>query len=281
MSPSEPAGVGSKAWNVAFSGYFVLLLVYLLLPLLIVIPVSFGDDQWLQFPPERLSLRWYKSYFSDSRFVTATVTSFWIACVVSALATVIGTVTALGLSRARFRGKNILYGFIIAPLIIPIIIFALALFILFNQLKMTGSVFGLILAHVVLALPFPVLIVSAALQQFDTTLERAGRILGATPFRVFWHITLPYLTPAALASAIFSFFVSFDELVIALFITGRWDTLPKRIWSDLRLEIDPTIAAVAAILIAITLVGITGGELLRRWAMARSTNQLSMESNAA
>lgn len=272
MNPPEQGNYASRAWTVAFSGYFVLLLVYLLLPLVIVIPVSFGEDQWLQFPPQSVSLRWYRSYFSDPGFVTATVTSFWIACVVSLLATVIGTVTALGLSRARFRGKNILYGLIIAPLIIPIIIFALALFILFNQLRMTGSVVGLILAHVVLALPFPVLIVSAALQQFDATLERAGRILGATPVRVFRHITLPYLMPAALASAIFSFFISFDELVIALFITGRWDTLPKRIWSDLRLEIDPTIAAVASILIAITLVGITGGELLRRWAMARSAN---------
>lgn len=272
MNPSDQEDLRSRSWKAAFTGYFVVLLVYLLLPLLVVIPVSFGDDQWLQFPPQSLSLRWYRSYFSDPGFVSATVTSLWVACVVSVLATVIGTATALGLTRVRFRGKAVLYGFIIAPLIIPIIIFALALFILFNQLRMTGSVTGLILAHVVLALPFPVLIVSAALQQFDTTLERAGRILGATPFRVFLHITLPYLMPAALASAVFSFFVSFDELVIALFITGRWDTLPKRIWSDLRLEIDPTIAAVAAILIAITLVGITGGELLRRWAMARSAN---------
>ncbi len=272
MLPSDDPGRTGKGWAMAFTAYFTLLLIYLLLPLLIVIPVSFGDDQWLQFPPTSLSLRWYQSYFSDPGFIAATFTSFWIACVVSALATVIGTVTALGLSRTRFRGKSLLYGFIIAPMIIPIIIFALALFILFNQLKMTGSVAGLILAHVVLALPFPVLIVSAALEQFDTTLERAGRILGATPLRVFLHITLPYLAPAALASAIFSFFVSFDELVIALFITGRWDTLPKRIWSDLRLEIDPTIAAVAAILIAITLIGITAGELLRRWAMARAAN---------
>lgn len=131
---------------------------------------------------------------------------------------------------------------------------------------------GLILAHVILALPFPVLIVSASLQQFDVTLERAGRILGANPLKAFFHITLPYLAPAAFASAIFSFFVSFDELVIALFITGRWDTLPKRIWSDLRLEIDPTIAAVASVLIAMTLVGITAGELLRRWAMSRAAH---------
>jgi ABC-type spermidine/putrescine transport system permease subunit II len=120
---------------------------------------------------------------------------------------------------------------------------------------------------VLLALPFPVLIVSAALQQFDITLERAGRVLGATPNRAFWHITLPYITPAVLSSAVFSFFVSFDELVIALFITGRWDTLPKRIWSDLRLEIDPTIAAVASILIGISVVGITLAELLRRRAL--------------
>lgn len=258
-----------QAFDIAFTAYFGLVLLFLLLPLLIVIPVSFNDDQWLRFPPESLSLRWYENYFSDARFVEATFTSFWIASVVAVIATSLGTLTALGMTRARLPGKAALYGLIIAPMIIPIIIFALALFIFFHKLKLTGSVFALIAAHVVLALPFPVLIVSASLQQFDVTLERAARVLGATPFRVFMHVTLPYMTPAVLASAVFAFFVSFDELVIALFITGRWDTLPKRIWSDLRLEIDPTIAAVASILIGLTIVGITAAELLRRRAMRR------------
>lgn len=258
-----------RSFEIAFTGYFAAVLVFLLLPLLIVVPVSFNEGRWLHFPPEGFSLRWYENYLSDAAFVEATITSFWIACIVSVLATALGTVTALGMSRSDFPGKSFVYGLIIAPLIIPIIIFALAAFIFFSKLKMIGNVGALIVAHVALALPFPVLIVSATLQQFDITLERAGRVLGAGPLRVFYYITLPYITPAVLASAVFSFFVSFDELVIALFITGRWDTLPKRIWSDLRLEIDPTIAAVASLLVAITLVGITVGEIFRRRAMQR------------
>jgi putative spermidine/putrescine transport system permease protein len=271
MRPDHHSGV-QKGLAVGFTLYFWTVVLFLLLPLLIVIPVSFGEDQWLQFPPRTLSLKWYRNYFSDPGFVGATLTSLWIAALVAFIATVLGIVTALGLSRLASRWTNVFYGVLIAPMIIPIIIFALALFILLNELGMTGSVLGLILAHTILALPFPVLIVSASLQQFDVTLERAGRILGANPLKVFLHITLPHLAPAAFASAIFSFFVSFDELVIALFITGRWDTLPKRIWSDLRLEIDPTIAAVASVLIAMTLVGITAGELLRRWAMSRAAS---------
>jgi putative spermidine/putrescine transport system permease protein len=264
-----------RGFDIAFASYFAMVLLFLLLPLLIVIPVSFNDGRWLHFPPEGFSLRWYENYFQDSAFVEATLTSFWIACVVSVIATILGTITALGMARSDFPGKSVIYGLIIAPLIIPIIIFALAAFIFFSKLKLVGNVGGLIIAHVALALPFPVLIVSATLQQFDITLERAGRVLGAGPVRVFYYITLPFITPAVLASAVFAFFVSFDELVIALFITGRWDTLPKRIWSDLRLEIDPTIAAVASVLIAITLVGITAGELLRRRAMRRHGRSLT------
>lgn len=268
MSPATP-----PTHNILLRIHFAILILFLMLPLLVVIPVSFNDDQWLRFPPESLSLRWYQKFLADERFVQATITSFWIASVVAVLATALGTLTALGLTRSRFVGKSGIYGLIIAPLIIPIIIYALALFILFHKLGMTGSVFGLILAHTILALPFPVLIVSAALQQFDITLERAGRVLGAGPLQVFRHITLPHLMPAMMASSIFAFFVSFDELVIALFITGRWDTLPKRIWSDLRLEIDPTIAAVASLLIGITLIGILIAELLRRRAMRHLTPQ--------
>ena len=258
-----------RAFDLTLATYFALVLAFLLLPLFIVIPVSFNGGRWLRFPPESFSLRWYENYLTDAAFVKATVTSFWIACAVSAIATVLGTITALGMGRVSFPGKGAVYGLIIAPLIIPIIIYALAAFIFFSEVKLIGNVASLIVAHVTLALPFPVLIISATLQQLDVTLERAGRVLGASPLRVFRHITLPFITPAVLASAVFSFFVSFDELVIALFITGRWDTLPKRIWSDLRLEIDPTIAAVASCLIAVTLIGIAVGELLRRRAQRR------------
>lgn len=261
--------IARRGYDLLFALYFGAVVLFLMLPILIVIPISFNDDQWLHFPPQNLSLRWYRSFFEDPRFLGATLTSFWIAAVVAVMSAILGTITALGLTRTRFKGKAAVYGLVIAPAIIPVIIVALAFFIFFHSIGLTGSVWGLVIAHIMLALPFPVLIVSAALDQFDETLERAGRVLGAGPFQVFRHITLPHITPAIASSSIFAFFISFDELAIALFITGRWDTLPKRIWSDLRLEIDPTIAAVAALLVGITLVGVTFGELLRRRAMRR------------
>lgn len=261
-------GLG-RAVTIVLGTHFALVALFLLLPLLVVIPASFNDEQWLHFPPESLSLRWYRNYFDDPGFIRATLTSFWIAGVVSAVATFIGVITSLGM-RVRFPGRTLVYGLIIAPLVIPVVIFALALFILYNGLGLTGSVSGLIVAHVVLALPFPVLIVSSMLQQLDPTLERAARVLGASPIQAFRNVTLPFLKPAVFASAVFAFFVSFDELVVALFVTGRWDTLPKRIWSDLRLEIDPTIAAVASLLIAINLICITAAEFMRRRALKRA-----------
>lgn len=263
----------SRVFSAAFTAFFATVILFLLLPLLIVIPVSFNDGQWLHFPPRNLSFRWYENYLTDERFVQATLTSVWVALASSATATILGTAAALAMTRTNVRGKSIIYGLFVTPLIVPVIIFALALFIFFNKVGLTGSVFGLIMAHATLALPFPVLIVSASLQHFDITLERAGRVLGASSLGVFRHITLPHIRPAMLASSIFAFFVSFDELVIALFITGRWDTLPKRIWGDLRLEIDPTIAAVASILITVTLVGITVGEILRRQALRHLSSE--------
>ena len=258
-----------KLWNGLFAGYFALVVLFLLVPILIVIPVSFNDGRWLRFPPEALSFRWYINYLQDERFIEATITSFWVGGASAAIATVLGTVTALVMSRTNFAGKSIVYGLIIAPLIVPIIIVALAIFIFYAHLKVLGNPLSLIVAHAMLAMPVPVLIVSATLQHFDETIERAARVLGAGPVRAFLHVTLPYIRPAVIASAVFAFFISFDELIIALFITGRWDTLPKRIWADLRLEIDPTIAAVASLLIGVTVIGITLAELVRRRAMRR------------
>jgi putative spermidine/putrescine transport system permease protein len=251
------------------SVYFTLVILYLLFPLLIVIPISFVDSRFLQFPPEALSLRWYRNYFEDPDFLDATVMSFLVGVPASLIATTLGTLTALGLTRTRFFGKGIVYALTISPMIVPVIIVALALYILYAKLDLIGSPFGLILAHSILAIPFSVLIVSATLEHFDITLERAARVHGAGPIRAFWHVTFPSIRPAVFASAIFGFFISFDELIIALFVMGSHHTLPVRIWQDLRFEIDPTVAAVASLLIALTTVGIGLGALLQMRATQR------------
>ncbi len=249
--------------------YFALVALYLLFPLLVVVPISFVDSRFLQFPPEALSLRWYRNYFNDPDFLDATIFSFLIGVPSTLIATTLGTLAALGLTRTRFFGKGVIYALTISPIIVPVIIVSLALYIFFARLDLIGSAFGLILAHSILAMPFSVLIVSATLEHFDVTLERAARVLGAGPIRTFWHVTFPAIRPAVFASAIFGFFISFDELVIALFVMGRRQTLPVRIWQDLRFEIDPTVAAVASLLIALTAIGIGFGALFQMRATRR------------
>jgi putative spermidine/putrescine transport system permease protein len=255
--------------RVLLSIYFALVALYLLFPLLVVVPISFVDSRFLQFPPEALSLRWYRNYFDDPDFLDATIFSFLIGVPSCLIATTLGTLAALGMTRTRFFGKGVIYALMISPIIVPVIIVSLALYIFFARLDLIGSPFGLILAHSILAMPFSVLIVSATLEHFDVTLERAARVLGAGPIRTFWHVTFPAIRPAVFASAIFGFFISFDELIIALFVMGRRQTLPVRIWQDLRFEIDPTVAAVASLLIALTTVGIGFGVLFQMRATRR------------
>jgi putative spermidine/putrescine transport system permease protein len=259
--------------RILLSIYFAFVALYLLTPLLIVIPISFVDSRFLQFPPESLSLRWYRNYFEDSDFLDATILSFMVGVPASLIATTLGTLAALGLTRTRFFGKGIVYALMISPIVVPAIIVALALYLLYAQLDLIGSTFGLILAHSILAMPFSVLIVSATLEHFDITLERAARVHGAGPIRTFWYVTFPSIRPAVFASAIFSFFISFDELIVALFVMSGQQTLPVRIWQDLRFEIDPTVAAVASILIALTTIGIGLGTLLQ----ARATQRLKQK----
>ncbi len=251
--------------------YFALALLFLLFPLFIVMPMSFNDAEFLGFPPRTYSLRWYRTYFSDPVWIEATWLSFRISATAAAIAGLVGTVTAVGLVRASFRGKSVIYSLIVAPMIVPTVIVALGLFLVYSRLRLPESEWGLIAAHAVIALPYVVLIVSATLQQVDITLERAARVLGATPVRAFLGVTLPAIAPAVWASALFAFFVSFDELIIALFIMGGSQTLPMRIWSDLRFDVSPTVSAVATLLIALTTLGLTLAELLRRRATRRFT----------
>ena len=249
--------------------YFAAVTFFLLFPLLVVIPISFVDSRFLQFPPEAYSLRWYRNFFDDPDFLDATIFSFMIGIAATLFATCLGTLAALGLTRTRFFGKGAVYALLLSPIIVPVIIVALGLYIFFAWLDWIGSPFALVLAHVTLAIPFSVLIVSATLEHFDITLERAARVLGAGPTRTFFYVTFPSIRPAVFAAALFGFFISFDELIIALFIMGRRQTLPVRIWQDLRFEIDPTVAAVASLLIVFTAVGIAFGALFHMRATRR------------
>ncbi len=260
---------GDKTGRVLLTAYFAVVVLYLFFPILIVAPMSFSDDRFLGFPPESWGLRWYEAYFSDPVWIDATVRSLRVAAVASTLATVLGGLAVVGLERWRTRWRTALTVLFAAPAIVPNVIIALGVFVVAIRLGINDQELTLAAAHGALALPFAVMIIGAAYRQIDPTLERAARVLGAGPVRAFVSATLPSLMPAVVSAFIFSFFVSFDELIVALFVMGGSETLPVRIWNDLRFELNPTIAAISIFFVAITTVAMTLAELLRR----RGANQ--------
>ncbi len=209
------------------------------------------------------TLRWYEAFFSTPGWINATRRSLLIAFLSAALATVIGTLASLFISRdgpaTRFMGPLFL-----GPQVVPVIILALGTLLVFSRLGLYGSIFGVTLVHAVMALPFVITIVSGSLRQRGDTLARAARVLGAGPIQAFWYVTLPTIRAAVISAAIFSFFISFDELVVALFVLGQNETLPMRIWADVRQDLTPVVAAVATLLIVATVAAVALSELLRR-----------------
>lgn len=246
--------------------YFTIVVGYLLAPILIIVPLSFSDQSFMQFPPRVWSLRWYDAFWTSPAWVEATWRSFRVATAASVLSVAAGGLAAFALDRGRVRARGALTAVFAGPAMVPHVVIALGVFILAIRIGQNDSELFLTLAHAALALPFSVLIIGGALRQIDPTLERAARILGAGPVRAFRTATLPILAPALVASGIFSFFISFDELVVALFVMGEHQTLPMRLWSDLRFELNPTIAAVSTILVVATTVALGAAETLRRLA---------------
>lgn len=244
--------------------YFSVLVLFLILPLIFLVPISLTESQFLEFPPKTLSLRWYAAFFEDQTWVNAAVLSFRVGIGATIISLVVGTLASIALVRGQFLGKTVLTAIFIAPLILPTVILALALYIVFLRYKLVDNIWALTVAHSVVALPYVILLVSASLRRFDITLERAARVLGAKPAKAFLLVTLPYLVPSMFAAGILSFFASFDELIITLFISGGHQTLPVRIWNDLGLKLDPTVPAVAVMLTILSILGMGAGELIRR-----------------
>ena len=256
-----------KQPSAALRIYFWATVFFLLFPIFIVFPASFGNSQFLRFPPRELGLRWYHTYFFDSSWLDSTILSLRVAVLSALVATVAGTLAAIGISGSSRKLQGPMIFLATLPLVIPEIFIALGIFILALRFGVTDNEFVLAMAHAAIAAPFVVLIVNAAMQQINPTLERAARVLGAGPLRAFRVAVLPRLMPAIVASAIFSFFTSFDELVISLFLMKGEVTLPMRIWADLKLEFSPTVAAVSSLLIVLTSASMWLAEMLRRRAV--------------
>lgn len=233
------------------AGFTGLVYLFLQLPLLIVFPISFSSAQYLQFPPPGWSLQWYERYLNSPNWLTPTWLSLKVAMATTALSLLLGVPLAFGLTRARFWGRDAIEKLSMAPIIVPTIVLSIALYGLFAKLKLIGAWYGIAIAHTLLALPFVVALVVAGLRDFDLNQELAALGLGASRWRAVWHVTLPQIRPSLVSAAFLAFISSFDELVVAMFLGGANMTLPKKMFDNIRMEIDPTIAAISALQIVL------------------------------
>jgi putative spermidine/putrescine transport system permease protein len=234
--------------------YVGAVLLFLILPTLIVIPMSFSDSSSLQFPPTDWSLRWYRAYFSSQEWMAATVVSVRVALLTTVLATVLGTAAAYGLHFSKARWAAVSRMILAVPLIMPVILIGVGVFFLYARLGLVNTTLGLVLAHAALAIPFVVVTVSAGLQVFDINQEMVARSLGASRPRAFFLVTLPQIGFSVLCGSLFALITSLDEVIIAMFVSGGdRATLTRRMFNSLRDAIDPTIAAISTCLILVAI----------------------------
>ena len=244
-------------------------LLFLMVPILIVVPMSFSSAQALSFPPPSLSLRWYAALFGDPRWVAAITTSLVLAALSSSFALVLGGLAAYGLRRGRIRARTAIEMNFMAPAIVPTIIVAVALYIGLARVGLLGSFTGLLIAHTLLNVPFVILVLGVAIRSFDIRLEQVAWTLGASWPQTMGRVVLPNLAPGILAAWIFAFISSFDEVIVTTFIAGTYETVPKRMFNELILQINPTITAVATVLIGMTALALAAVGLLIRRANRR------------
>lgn len=242
-------------------------IVFLVAPISIFFPLSLSASPFLEFPPHGFSLRWFQNYFSRADWLDATWVSVKVAMLTMISATLLGTLAAVGLVRGRFTASRAITVFLISPSTVPTLITAVALYFEFSKLHLVGSTIGLVLGHLVLALPLVVIVVSGALRTVDIRPEQAARSLGASSATAFLRVTLPVIKPGILTAAFFAFLASFDDVVLALFLSGTAaTTLPKRMWDGIRFEVDPTITAVSTLMILVSIALLAGSQLASRRA---------------
>jgi len=228
-------------------------LAFLLLPILVIMPLSFSDSSFLVYPIPAWSLKWYRNLFESAEWARAAKNSFIVAPAATLIATVLGTMAAVGLSRTNFRFKGLLMSLLIAPMVVPIVVVGVGTYLFFANIGLGDTYTALILVHAALGAPFVLTTVLATLQGFNHNLVRASLSLGASPLETFFRITLPVIAPGVISGALFAFATSFDEVVVALFLAGPEQmTLPRQMFNGIRENITPTIAAVATLLILFT-----------------------------
>jgi len=231
----------------------IAVLAFLLLPILVIIPLSFSDSSFLVYPIPAWSLRWYRNLFTSDEWARAAKNSFIVAPAATLIATTLGTMAAVGLARTQFAFKGLLMSLLIAPMVVPIVVVGVGTYLFFAPLGLADSYTALIIVHAALGAPFVLTTVLATLQGFNQNLVRASLSLGESPLRTFFRVTLPVIAPGVISGALFAFATSFDEVVVVLFLAGPEQlTLPRQMFNGIRENISPTIAAVATLLILFT-----------------------------
>ena len=266
------ATVFDRIWHYVFRGICVLVFVFLMFPILVIMPLSFNAGDYFTFSPEMLrldpagfSFRHYDDFFTNPDWQVALYNSFRIAPLATLLAVSFGTLAAIGLSQSHVPFKHAIMAILISPMIVPLIISATGMYFFYSRVGLQGTYVGVVLAHAALGIPFVIITVTATLVGFDKNLTRASANLGAGPIRTFFKVQMPLILPGVISGALFAFITSFDEVVVVLFVgSAGLKTLPWEMFNGLREQISPTILAVATILVAISILLLTTVEILRR-----------------
>lgn len=250
-----------------------MVLFFLVLPTVIIVPMSLNASSHLTFPPSGLTLNWYRAYFSDPDWIASTLFSLKIAACTSLAATFIGTLTALATVRGELPFKGAIQAMAIGPMIVPHVVLGVALYLVFAPLGLTGSLPGFLIGHTVLAVPFVVITVTASVQRLDPTLELAAASCGATRLRCFLHVTFPNIMPGISAGAVFAFLASFDEATVAFFISDiGGKSIGRKMFEDIDFNLTPIIAAASTVVVVASLCLIGIAHLISSSASSR-TNQ--------
>jgi len=266
------AGPLERTWYYSYRVICAAIFLFLIAPILVIIPLSFNAVPFFTFTPEMLSfdpagysLRWYRDFVNNPQWIHSLQNSVIVAIASTILATVLGTLAALGLSRPHTPYKSIIMGLLISPMIVPLIISATGMCFFYSSVGLAQTHLGIILAHTALGTPFVVITVTATLIGFDQSLIRAAQNLGASPTTVFFQVIMPLILPGVISGGLFAFITSFDEVVVVLFLADfDQRTIPLQMFSGLREQISPTILAVATILVTFSIILLTAVELLRR-----------------
>ena len=254
--------LAQKIYYYSIRIFIGLVFLFLILPIVIIIPLSFNVEPFfsitegmLNLEPDAYSIKWYREFFNDYKWNLAVRNSLYYGIIATILATILGTLAALGLSSDKMPFKTAITSILISPMIVPLIIMAAGMFFFYSYINIIGSDLSIIFAHTVLATPFVVITVTATLAGFDNNLVRASLSMGANPVASFFHITLPIIKPGVISGALLAFVTSFDEVVLILFLASpEQRTIPRQMFSGLREQINPTILAAASMLVLVSVL---------------------------